>query len=126
MAKIMIVDDSDIMRISIRNILSNAGHEIVTEAKTGNQAILAYKIYRPDIVTMDINMPGINGIIVLREILNEFPNAKIIMITALDQRLTVYEALKNGAVNYILKPIEADKVLTVVKDVLNQNKVSEE
>jgi two-component system, chemotaxis family, chemotaxis protein CheY len=118
MAKIMIVDDSDVMRVFIKNILMEAGHEVVYEVSESSKAIEAYRIYRPDIVTMDINMPGMDGLAVLKEIKKEFSSAKVIMITALDKKLTVFDALKSGAVNYLLKPLQEDKILETVNQTL--------
>ncbi|MFZ5351525.1 MAG: response regulator [Bacillota bacterium] len=118
MARILIVDDSIIMRRNLKVILTQAGHEIVAEASNGKEAFVEYEKHMPDLVTMDITMPVLNGIDAVKKIIGSFPDAKIIMISALDQRNMVFEALENGAKHYIIKPITPDKVLTVLDAVL--------
>lgn len=122
MANILIVDDSMVMRRNLRAILTKAGHNILAEASNGNQGYLEYKKNMPDLVTMDITMPGMDGIAAVKKIIDEFPDAKIVMISALDQRSMVFEALENGAKHYIIKPITIEKVVTVVNEVLKQPK----
>lgn len=122
MANILIVDDSMVMRRNLKAILTKAGHTIVAEASNGNQGYLEYKNNIPDLVTMDITMPGMDGIGAVKKIIAEFPDAKIVMISALDQRSMVFEALENGAKHYIIKPITIEKVITVIDEVLHQPK----
>lgn len=122
MANILIVDDSMVMRRNLRAILTKAGHNILAEASNGNQGYLEYKKNMPDLVTMDITMPGMDGIAAVKKIIDEFPDAKIVMISALDQRSMVFEALENGAKHYIIKPITIEKVVNVVNEVLKQPK----
>lgn len=118
MARILIVDDSTIMRRNLKTILNQAGHEVVGEAINGGQAHLMYRMHVPDLVTMDITMPNVNGIEAVKLIRKEFPEAKIIMVSALDQRNMVLEALKEGAKHYIIKPIDPPTVINVVNKVL--------
>lgn len=118
MARVLIVDDSAIMRRNLKTILVKAGHTVVGEAIDGGQAQLMYRAHVPDLVTMDITMPNVNGIEAVKLIRKEFPDAKIIMISALDQRSMVLEALKEGAKNYIIKPIDSAFVIKVVNKVL--------
>lgn len=115
--RILIVDDARFMRIMIRNILKDAGYEIVGEAETGKAAISLAKELKPDIITMDITMPDINGIQALEEILKTQPKTKIIMMSADDQSDTVREALNAGASDFISKPFEKDNVLNVLDKV---------
>jgi len=119
MARVLIVDDSAIMRRNLKTILIQAGHTVVGEATDGGQAQLMYRSHVPDLVTMDITMPNVNGIEAVRLIRKEYPDAKIIMISALDQRSMVLEALKEGAKHYIIKPIETATVIKVVNKVLD-------
>ncbi|MBC2723217.1 MAG: response regulator [Desulfosporosinus sp.] len=119
MAQILIVDDSAIMRRNLKTILVQAGHTVVGEAINGGQAHLMYRTHVPDLVTMDITMPNVNGIEAVKLIKKEFPDAKIIMVSALDQRSMVLEALKQGANHYIVKPITPETVIEVVNKVLN-------
>lgn len=118
MARILVVDDSIIMRKNIASILSKAGHTVVGEAADGGQAHLMYRTLLPDLVTMDITMPGVNGIDAVRLIMQEFPKAKIIMVSALSQRNMVFSALELGAKHYLIKPVTYDSVVTVVHKVL--------
>lgn len=116
MSKVMIVDDSEAMRKNLRHILITLGYEIICEATNGKEAYLLYQKYRPDIVTMDISMPTADGITAVKMIIDDYPKANIIMISALGQKSMVYEALKSGAKDYIVKPIEQDKL----KNILNK------
>ncbi len=118
MANIMIVDDSAIMRRNLKTILLAAGHTVVAEAVHGGQAHLLYRQYQPDLVTMDITMPNVNGIEAVKLIMKDFPDARIVMVSALNQRNMVFEALNLGAKHYILKPINAETVISVINKVL--------
>jgi len=115
MAQILIADDAPVMRRNIRKILEKEGHQIVAEATNGKQAYLEYKNYVPDLVTMDVNMPIVDGVEAVGNIVNEFPHAKIIMISSNDQKRMVFNALQKGAKYYIMKPITEEKLLNVVK-----------
>lgn len=119
MANIMIVDDSTVMRLNLRKILINAGHKIVAEVQNGKEACVYYEKLRPDLITMDISMPVMTGVEATKHIMERFPDANIIMISALSQKKMVYTALKNGARHYVIKPIDSEKVLRVVDEVLN-------
>ena len=121
MARVLIVDDSAIMRRNLKTILVQAGHEVVGEAINGGQAHLMYRTHIPDLVTMDITMPNVNGIEAVKLIRKDYPEAKIVMISALDQRSMVLEALKEGAKHYIIKPIDPATVINVVNKVLGIN-----
>lgn len=121
MARILIVDDSTVMRKNLYSIFSKNGHEIVGEAVDGKQAVLLYSNLKPDLVTMDITMPKMSGVDAVKEIVKKDSTAKIIMISALNQKQMVFEALKNGAKHYILKPIESNTLLEVVNEVLENN-----
>lgn len=118
MARVLIVDDSLMMRKTLRRILEKAGHEVVGEAVNGEQAIFHYPETRPDIVTMDITMPGLGGIETIKRIIQSDPAANIVVVSSLGQRHIVFEALQNGAKNYVLKPISEDKLLKVIDLVL--------
>ena len=121
MARIMIVDDTLMMRMTLRRTLEKAGHEIVGEAINGEQAILNYAEFKPDLVTMDITMPGLSGVEAIKRIVQYDQAANIIVVSALGQKHIVFEALQAGAKNYTLKPIAEDKLLSVVNLVLEQN-----
>lgn len=118
MARVLIVDDALIMRKMIAKIVEKAGHIVVDEAINGEQAIEMYQRYRPDVVTMDITMPGTDGIEALAQIREYDENAKVIMVSALGQQYKVMEALDHGAKGYILKPITEEKIIAVMKQVI--------
>lgn len=118
MARILIIDDSAVMRRNLVYTLTHAGHEVVAQGMDGGQAYNLYKLHAPDLVTMDITMPEVNGIEAVKLIINDFPEAKIIMISALDQKQMVLEALKFGAKHYVIKPIDTEKLVAVINKVL--------
>ncbi len=116
--RVLIVDDAKFMRHMIKNILVGLGYEIVGEACDGREATEMYRELSPDLVTMDIIMPNVGGIEALQEIRGADPNAKVVMISALDQREPLMEALKLGAVDYVVKPFEKDRVEEAMQRVL--------
>jgi two-component system chemotaxis response regulator CheY len=120
MAKILIVDDSIVSRNNLKNILLGAEHEVVGEAVDGEDGVEKYLSLRPDLVTMDITMPKLNGIECLKEILCRDPQAKVMMISALGQGAKILEAVNCGARHYITKPFEADKVLEAVSELMSE------
>lgn len=119
MGRILIVDDTLFMRTLLKNILFSGGHDIVGEAGDGDEAIAKYKELKPDLVTMDIVMPKVNGIEALKGIREIDPNAKVVMCTAVGQEQMVKLAIKTGAKGYIVKPFQAPKVLEEIKNVLS-------
>jgi len=118
MGRILIVDDTLFMRTLLKNILFSGGHDIVGEAGDGDEAVAKYKELKPDLVTMDVVMPKVNGIEALKEIRAIDPNAKVIMCTAVGQEQMVKLAIKTGAKGYIVKPFQAPKVLEEIHNVL--------
>jgi two-component system, chemotaxis family, chemotaxis protein CheY len=118
MGRILIVDDTLFMRTLLKNILFSGGHAIVGEAGDGDEAIEKYKELKPDLVTMDVVMPKMNGIEALKAIKALDPNARIIMCTAVGQEQMVKLAIKSGARGYVVKPFQAPKVLEEIKNVL--------
>lgn len=113
--KILIVDDAAFMRMMIKDILSKNGFEIAGEANDGVQAIEKYKEVSPDLVTMDITMPEMDGITALKEIKKYDPNAKVIMCSAMGQQAMVIDAIQAGAKDFIVKPFQADRVIEAIK-----------
>lgn len=118
MGRILIVDDTLFMRTLLKNILFSGGHDIVGEAGDGDEAIAKYQELKPDLVTMDVVMPKVNGIEALKGIKAFDPNAKVVMCTAVGQEQMVKLAIKTGAKGYIIKPFQAPKVLEEIKNVL--------
>jgi YesN/AraC family two-component response regulator len=121
MARILVVDDSAVMRRNLEKILTEGGHEVVGQAISGMQAVVLYSELNPDVVTMDITMPIMNGVDAVKYIINKDVNAKIIMISALNQKNMVFEALNNGAKNYILKPLDPEGLLKSINEVLSNH-----
>lgn len=117
MAKILVTDDAAFMRMMLKNFLEEAGHEIV-EATNGLEAIEQYELHRPDLVTMDITMPEMEGIPAVREIMKRDPGAKIIMCTAMGQQAMVIAAIEAGAKGFVVKPFQKDKVLGEINKLL--------
>ncbi|MCM3715139.1 response regulator [Halalkalibacter oceani] len=118
MASILIVDDAAFMRMMIKDILSKNGFEVVGEAANGAEAVEKYKELNPDLVTMDITMPEMDGIQALKEIKQIDGGAKVIMCSAMGQQSMVIDAIQSGAKDFIVKPFQADRVLEAIKKVL--------
>jgi two-component system chemotaxis response regulator CheY len=117
MANIMIVDDSRTSRKILRDLLESAGHTVVGEARNGEEGIALYEQLHPDLVTMDITMPVLDGLGALKQLMKIYPLAKVIMITAAGQQKNVLEALKSGATDCIAKPFENQHVIDVINKV---------
>ena len=118
MAKILIVDDASFMRMMLRDILTKAGHE-VSEAENGKRAVEMYNEVNPDLVTMDITMPEMNGIDALKEIRKKNGSSKVVMCSAMGQQAMVIESIQAGAKDFIVKPFQADRVLESITKVLH-------
>jgi two-component system chemotaxis response regulator CheY len=115
MKKILVVDDSDFMRMTLKSILTTNGYEVIGEARNGNEAIDKYKELKPDIVTMDITMPEKNGIDATKEILEHDSNANIVILSALTQKRYILESLRLGAKEFLFKPLNPELVISVMK-----------
>ncbi|MBD2845277.1 response regulator [Paenibacillus sp. IB182496] len=116
--RILIVDDAAFMRMMIRDILTKNGYEVVGEAQDGAQAVEKYKDLKPDLITMDITMPEMDGITALKEIKKMDGNAKVIMCSAMGQQAMVIDAIQAGAKDFIVKPFQADRVIEAIKKTL--------
>ncbi|MDQ0090614.1 two-component system chemotaxis response regulator CheY [Paenibacillus anaericanus] len=116
--RILIVDDAAFMRMMIRDILSKNGFEVVGEAQDGAQAIEKFKELHPDLITMDITMPEMDGITALKEIKKIDPNAKVIMCSAMGQQAMVIDAIQAGAKDFIVKPFQSDRVVEAINKTL--------
>lgn len=123
MARILIADDSAVIRKTLKRILIGAGHEVVEEAKNGVEAVDFYKRTQPDMVTMDISMPIMSGTEAVRRIVEEYNDAKIVMISAIDEKSQVFEALECGAKHYIIKPFNENTVLKILDVVMDFNQM---
>jgi two-component system chemotaxis response regulator CheY len=118
MPSVLIADDAAFMRMMIKNILSEAGYDIVGEAENGSVAVSKYKELKPDLTTMDITMPEMDGLAALREIRGLNPEARVVMCSAMGQQTMVIESIQAGARDFIVKPFQPDRVLEAVQKAL--------
>jgi two-component system chemotaxis response regulator CheY len=116
--KILVVDDAAFMRMMIKDILSKNGYEVVGEAENGAVALEKYKDLRPDLVTMDITMPEMDGITAVKEIKGMDGSARIIMCSAMGQQAMVIDAIQAGAKDFIVKPFQPERVIEAVSKAL--------
>jgi two-component system, chemotaxis family, chemotaxis protein CheY len=117
--RIMLVDDTKFMRMMLANILKPKGYEIIAEAGDGLEAVDKYKQLKPDLVTMDVVMPHMDGIEAVRNIVASDSGARVIMVTAVGQDSKVKEAIEAGARGYIVKPFQAPQVIEEVEKILS-------
>jgi two-component system, chemotaxis family, chemotaxis protein CheY len=115
MPSVLIADDAAFMRMMIKNILSGAGYEILGEAENGAVAVAKYKELNPDLTTMDITMPEMDGLQALKEIRALDPAARVVMCSAMGQQSMVIESIQAGAKDFIVKPFQPDRVLEAVQ-----------
>ncbi|MCW2276668.1 response regulator [Heliophilum fasciatum] len=119
MARILICDDSNLSRSALRRIIHTSGHTVVGEAVDGEEACQKFSELKPDLVTMDITMPKMNGIKALQAILQRDTQAKVVMISALGHAAKILEAVHHGAKCYVTKPFDENAVRTAIDDALN-------
>lgn len=118
MANVLIVDDAAFMRMMIRNILERNGYEVKGEATNGVEAVEQYQALHPDVVTMDITMPEKDGLQALKEIRSIDSQAKVVMASAMGQQAMVIEAIQSGAVDFLVKPFDEQRVVQALKKVV--------
>jgi two-component system, chemotaxis family, chemotaxis protein CheY len=118
MARVLVVDDAAFMRKMVSDALSGGGHEVVGEAGNGDEAVQRYRELRPDVTTLDITMPEKDGISALKEIIAADPGAKVVMCSALGQESKVLESIKLGAKDFVVKPFQAERVLSAIDKAL--------
>ena len=116
--RILITDDTAFMRLLLQKILTENGYEVVGEADNGKESVRLFEKYRPDLVTMDITMPILNGVDALKRIRALDPNAQVLMVSAMGQKNMVMQALREGARGFLVKPFEKEKVLQAVAEAL--------
>jgi len=113
-ARIMIVDDAAFMRMMLKDILTKGSHEVVAEAEDGKQCLLAFKDAKPDLITLDITMPELDGINTLMALKKLDPAVKVVMVSAMGQQESVIQAIKAGAKDFVVKPFQPERVLDAV------------
>ena len=118
MARVLVVDDAAFMRKVVGDALNGGGHEVIGEAANGAEAIARYQELQPDLMTLDITMPEMDGLTALKQIIAFDPSARIIMCSALGQESKVLEAIKGGAKDFVVKPFKAERVLDAVSKAL--------
>ncbi|RPD48517.1 response regulator [Hymenobacter sediminis] len=119
--RILIVDDSFYMRTMLKNMLTDAGYEVVGEAANGQQALEMAAETKPDLITLDVILPDNTGLDVLKGIRLDQPEVKVVMCSAVGQEVIVNEALESGATAYIVKPFSEEKVLEIVGSALQES-----
>lgn len=112
--RVLVVEDSHITVLKLSAMLAEMGHEVIATARSGAEALSAYRDHRPDVVTMDITMPDMDGVQATQQIVQEFPEAKIVMVTSHGQEKMVLAALNAGAKGYVLKPIRPEKLKATI------------
>lgn len=120
MKKVLIVDDASVVRLMIKKALKEGDFEIVGEAVNGIDALTKYKELRPDIVTMDITMPEADGIQATKDIIAFDENAKVVIMSGIEQKEMLWQAIKAGAASYIVKPFENDRVISTLNEVIGK------
>ena len=121
MARVMIVDDAELMRMIIKDILIMHGHEVVAEVSDGEEAIQTYLEVKPDLVLMDLIMPNMDGNEAFLKLLSLDPEAKVVLCSSLGQQAFITESMKIGAMGFIVKPFETDGMLDVIKKIAEPN-----
>ena len=116
---VMVVDDTEFMVKVLEDIFAGDGFDVIT-ASSGEEALQLYEEHLPDLVTLDVVMPGMDGIATLQRMKKIDPAAKVVMVSAVGLEAKVMEAFRVGARNYVLKPFERDKVLEAARKVLDE------
>lgn len=122
MLKVLIVDDSRIFRKILRTVFEENGHQIIGEAGNGAEALELLKEINPDLITLDITLPVMDGIEALKHIKEDYPDPKVVMVSAAGQKTKIIEALKLGADDFIQKPFEPESIALVIKKLFPDEK----
>ena len=117
MKRLLVVDDALFMRKLISGVAAEAGWQVVGEAANGAEGVALYQQHRPDLVTMDLVMPVMGGLEALRQIRTFDPEAKVVVVTALDQKQSLMDSIRDGAIDFIVKPFERERVLALLAKV---------
>lgn len=117
--KVLVVDDATFMRIKLKDILEKNGYEVVGEAANGIEAVDQYKELNPDIVTLDITMPEMDGIEALKQIKAHDTDASVLMCSAMGQQSMVMDAIRAGALDFIVKPFDTERVIKALDKIVN-------
>lgn len=117
MKTVLIIDDAAFMRLTLKTMLERNGFKVIGEANNGVQGILKYAEFQPDLVTMDITMPEMDGVTALKKITSKDPSAKVVMVSAMGQQSIVKEAIMSGAKYFLVKPFKEEEVIEALNKV---------
>ncbi len=117
--RVLIVDDAAFMRMMLKDILTKNGYEVIGEAENGKVAVEKYKELQPELVTMDITMPEMDGITAVKKIREINPGARIVMCSAMGQQAMVIDAIQAGAKDFVVKPFQPERVVEAVRKALS-------
>lgn len=117
-AKILIADDSAYMRSILKDLLLRNGYDVIGEAENGKEVLDLYRKLKPDVVAIDIIMPEMSGIQALKEIKENYPEARVVMSAAMGQQHLVVEAIRAGATDFFIKPVQAERVVEAIDKAL--------
>ncbi|PZX07469.1 two-component system chemotaxis response regulator CheY [Psychrobacillus insolitus] len=120
MKTVLVVDDAVFMRTTIKRMLEDQSFNVIGEASNGAEAVEMYRNLLPDVVTMDVTMPGMTGIEAVEAIISEDPNAKIVMVTALGQQKLIVDAIERGAKDFVTKPFNPEQIIQVLTNVTDE------
>lgn len=123
MAKVLIVDDSTVQRTILKKFLEKEQHEIIGEAKNGQDAVALYKDLNPDIVLLDIVMPDANGIAILDQIINQDENANVIICSSTALRNLIIESIQIGAKGFLVKPVTSETLIKTINKIMHMSKI---
>lgn len=115
----LVVDDALFMRVTISNLLTEWGFQVVGQASNGKEAVQLYEQFQPDLVTMDVTMPGMSGLEAVKQIISNYPDAKIVMVTAMGQQRIIVQAIESGAKDFVTKPFKPEQLKAVVNNIMN-------
>jgi two-component system, chemotaxis family, chemotaxis protein CheY len=121
MAKVVIIEDALLMRKMLRNLIIQAGHEVVGEAEDGYQGIQEYLNHNPDLILLDIIMPKMDGIKTLKILISHNPDIKVIIVSSVESLKMIKHAIKNGAKGYVMKPFNGSVLIKEINKVLGSN-----
>ncbi len=119
-AKILIADDSAYMRSILKDLLLRNGYDVIGEAENGREVIELYGKLKPDIIAMDIMMPEMSGTQALKELKERYPEARVVMSAAMGQQNLVVEAIRAGAAEFFIKPVQAERVVEAIDKALQR------
>ena len=115
--RILIVDDAAFLRMQLKKVFVSCGAEVVGEAANGAECLEKYELLKPDLVTMDITMPDMDGITALKQLKEKHPEAKVVMCSAMSQREKFIESIQAGAFDFIVKPFNSEKIASILNGI---------